>query len=112
MQEIAAAEQQAHGGVTSVAKREGDARGSAPAPVLLLLWNGIKMRMTRLEARVECVLWDECGAAIGRLHVLLLLEDRHHGDVEGARGVVANLNVGGEERHVAELLAERECAHG
>jgi hypothetical protein len=39
----------------------------------------------------------------------LLLEDHHHGDVEGARGVVANLNVGVEERHVAEPLAERDA---
>jgi hypothetical protein len=41
-------EQQAQGGVGGViiiiAKRKGDARGRAPAPVLLL-WNGIKMRI-------------------------------------------------------------------
>jgi hypothetical protein len=107
-QAIAAAEQQAHGGVTSViAKREGDARGRAPAPVLLLLWNGfngIKMRIALLER----VLRDERSAAIGGRRVLLLIEDHHNGDVEGARGVVANLNVGVEERHVAEPLAERD----
>ncbi len=42
---------------------------------------------------------------IGAQRVLLL---HHHGDVEGARGLVANLNVGVEERHVAEPLAERD----
>jgi hypothetical protein len=106
-QAIAAAEQQAHGGVGGVAviaKREGDARGRA-APVLLLLLNGIKMRI----ARLECVRRDERGAAIGGQRVLLTLEDHHHGGVKGARGVVANPNVGVEERQVAEPLAERDA---
>ncbi len=63
-QAIAAAEQQAHGGVGGViiAKREGDARCRAPAPVLVLwLWNGMKTRIARLER----VLRNERGAAIG-----------------------------------------------
>jgi hypothetical protein len=61
-------------------------------------------------ARLERVRRDERGAAIGGLRVLLLIEDHHdHGDVEGARGVVANLNVGMEELHVAEPLAERDA---
>ncbi len=48
-QAIAAAEQQAHGCVGCViAKRESDARGRVPVPVLLLLWNGIKMRIALL----------------------------------------------------------------
>jgi hypothetical protein len=122
----AAAEQQAHGGVVAgviiIAKREGDARGSAPAPVLVLwLWNGIKMRIARLER----VRRNERGAAIGGRRVLLLrvlieelllrvlIEELDHdhtsSDVKSARGVVANLNVGVEERHVAEPLAERDA---
>jgi hypothetical protein len=53
--------------------------------VLLLLWNGIKMRIARLER----VLRDERGAAIGGRRVLLVLKGHHdHGDVEDARGVV------------------------
>ncbi len=49
-QAIAAAEQQAPGGVVIIiAKREGDACCRAPAPVMVLwLWNGIKMRIARL----------------------------------------------------------------
>jgi hypothetical protein len=111
-QAIAAAEQQAHGGgvvVIIIAKREGDARGRAPAPVLVLwLWNGIKMRIARLER----VLRNERGAAIGGRRVLLILiEERchDHSDVKSARRVAANLNVGVEERHVAEPLAERDA---
>ncbi len=66
-QAIAAAEQQlAHGCVgviIIIAKREGDARGRAVAPVVLALWmwNGIKMRI----ARLKCVLRNKRGAAIG-----------------------------------------------
>jgi hypothetical protein len=71
-QAIAAAEQQAHGGVILIliAKREGDARSSAPAPVLVLwLWNGINMRIARLER----VRRNERGAAIGGRRVFLLI---------------------------------------
>jgi hypothetical protein len=46
-------------------------------------------------ARLERVLWNERCGATGGWRVLLLLE--HHGDVEGACGLVANLNVGVEE---------------
>ncbi len=115
-QAIAAAEQQAHGGVVAgviiIAKHEGDARGRAPSPVLVLwLWNGIKMRI--MIARLERVRRNERGAAIGGRRVLLLIEecDHNHSDVKSARGVVANLNVtvGVEERHVAEPLAERDA---
>ncbi len=90
-----------------IAKREGNARGHAAAPVVLVLWwlwNGIKMRIARLER----VRRNERGAAaIGGGPLLLLIEDsdHDHGGVKGARGVVANLNVGVEERHVAEPLA-------
>jgi hypothetical protein len=58
-------------------------------------------------ALLERVLRNERGAAIGGRRVLLLIEDRDHdhSDVKSARGVVANLNVGVEERHVAEPLA-------
>jgi hypothetical protein len=98
---IAAAEQQAHCGVAgvAVAKREGDARSCTP-PSLLVLWNGIKMGIALLER----VLWHERCSVIGA-RVLL----QHHGNVEGACGLLANLNVGVEERHVAEPLAERDA---
>ncbi len=102
-QTIAAAEQKAHGSVILIliAKREGDLRCSAPAPVLVLwLWNGIKMRIAGLER----VRRNERSAAIGGRHILLLIEDsdHDHSDAKSARRVVANLNVGVEERHVAE----------
>ena len=120
-QAIAAAEQQlAHGAgvviLIIIAKREGDARGRAAAPLVVLvlwwLWNGIKMRIARLER----VLRNERGAAIGGgqrrfppYFIMIRIEDwdHDHSDVKSARRVVANLIVGVEERHVAEPLAER-----
>jgi hypothetical protein len=57
-------------------------------------------------ARLERVRWHERGSVIGAQPVFLL---QHHGEVEGARGLVANLNVGMEEGHVAEPLAERDA---
>ncbi len=63
-------------------------------------------------ARLERVRRNERGAAIGAGGPLLLFIEDHdhdHGDVKSARGVVANLNVGVEERHVAEPLAERDA---
>jgi hypothetical protein len=102
-QVIATAEQQlAHGCVSVIiiiAKREGDARGRAAAPVVLALWlwNGIKMRIARLKR----VLRNKRGAAIGggrrRFPPCFIgIEDwdHDHSDVKSARGVVANLNVG------------------
>jgi hypothetical protein len=76
------------------------ARSRSPPP--LVLWNGIKMGITLLER----VLWHERGGVIG---ACLLLQP--HGDVEGARGLVTNLNVGVEERHVATVGrgAEGRC---
>jgi hypothetical protein len=91
-----------------IAKREGNARGHAAAPVVLVLWwlwNGIKMRIARLER----VRRNERGAAAPAILRLIEDSDHDHGGVKGARGVVANLNVGVEERHVAEPLAERDA---
>ncbi len=60
------------------------------------------------------MLRNERGAAIGgglRVLLFILIEgsDHDHSDVKSARGVVANLNVGVEERHVAKPLAERDA---
>ncbi len=54
-----------------IAKREGDARGrAAAAPLLRVMWNGIKMRIALLER----VLRNERGAAaIGEGRLLLLV---------------------------------------
>ena len=98
-QAFAAAEQQklarARVRVRLTQSREGDARP--------LVWRkGIKMGIAWLE-RVRGHCRERFVRRVARI------QKQHHSDEEGARGLVANLNVGVEERHVPQPLAQGDA---